>query len=104
MKYKFNHRYESDLHLGNDGSVKRIEAAAGDVVDLDDNEAAFIERDSPGALTEVREPKGKKAARAVEEPPANRMETGGRVRQDRTGDPGDAGAMTSADVATVVKG
>lgn len=42
----------------------------GDLVDLDDDTAAWVERDSPGCLRRV-EPEPE--ARAIDEAPANRM-------------------------------
>lgn len=110
-RYRFAHRYEAELRLLLDGSVSTIAGAEGDEVDLDDDVAAFIERDSPGALVEIKAKGKAKAqadvddetdARAPDGPRSDRMERG-RRRRDRQGDPGDAGAMTTADVASVVK-
>lgn len=87
-RYRVTRRYESGL-----GSY-----AEGDVVDLVDDFAAHINRDSPGTLElepayEALPP----AERAFDAPPQDRMVKSARKRQDRQGDPGDQGAMSRAD-------
>lgn len=99
-RFRFTQRYEAELRTDPGGGIKVVAAAEGDVVDLDEVEAAFIERDAPGTLAKVPEPK---AERSVDHPPKDRLSRGGRRRRDRAGDPSDAGPMTRADVATVVK-
>lgn len=63
----------------------------GQIVDLADEVAAWLNRDSPGRL---RPYKGRK--RAVTRAPRNRQVTEAQTRGRRqyTGDPGDGGAIT----------
>lgn len=86
MRYRATRRYQSGL-----GSFSE-----GDVVDLVDDVAAHINRDSPGTLEPVYDALPP-AERAFDAPPQDRMVKGARRRQDREGDPGDQGAMSRAD-------
>lgn len=63
--YRFTQRYRSSYGAGDEG----------DVVDLTDEHAADINRDSPGTLVPVETEE-----RAVEKPPANRQVTGAKNR------------------------
>lgn len=70
-RYELNHAYGS----ARDG-LRFGPWQAGEVVDLDPADAEWIERDSPGALTEV-----KAKAKEREQPPAaDRQHRGGRTR------------------------
>jgi len=68
MQYRVNHRYKSP----------GIALEAGAVVDLDEETAAFLERDSPGVLSPVV------AARDVSEPMQTRQVTAPTGRRSRT--------------------
>ena len=64
----------------------------GDQVELDDELAAYINRDSPGTLT------GSEAsAEWTGKSPTDRMVRSAQRRQDREGDPGDQGPITRDD-------
>lgn len=63
---------------------------AGQEVDLPEDMAAHINRDSPGTLEPVA------ATRQIDAPPADRMVKTAR-RRDRQGDPGDQGPITRDD-------
>lgn len=68
--------------------------ALGQEVDLPEDFAAHINRDSPGVLEPVAPEAA--GARQLERPPADRMVRNAR-RRDREGDPGDQGAITKTD-------
>lgn len=68
-QYTFTQRYRSSYGQGDEG----------DVVDLTEQQAADINRDSPGTLAPVvDEPDAE--TRALDAPPKNRQVTGGRKR------------------------
>lgn len=80
--------------------------AAGDVVQLVDDLAAHINRDSPGTLESVFEPGPEDDGRTLDAPPHDRMLKGAKKRgeNDRRGDPGDQGAMSRAEFKAVKDG
>ena len=85
-KYRFNWRYISSYG----GPWEE-----GEVVELDDELAEALGRDSPGVLGEVK-------ARALEAPPQDRQVKAAQTRRlDRQGDPSDQGAITKADYKAV---
>lgn len=55
----------------------------GDTVEIDEELAAAINRDSPGALVPVTAEPEPESARAVDKPPSDRMHRRGRTRGDR---------------------
>lgn len=67
---------------------------AGQEVDLPEDFAAHINRDSPGVLEPVAP--GEAEERQLTQPPTDRMVKSAR-RRDRQGDPGDQGAITKGD-------
>lgn len=69
-EYRFTQRYRSSYGAGDEG----------DVVDLTDEQAADINRDSPGTLVPVEAEQ-----RAVEKAPANRQVTGAKNRGEKGG-------------------
>lgn len=69
MQYRVMHRYRSAFY--------GLEAGA--IVDLDEETAAFLNRDSPGVLQPVT------ATRDVQEAPATRQVTAPTGRRSRTG-------------------
>lgn len=69
MQYRVMHSYRS-VYYGFE---------AGAVVDLDDETAAFLNRDSPGLLQPVA------ATRDVQDAPATRQVTAPTGRRSRTG-------------------
>ena len=71
MKYRVNWKYRA-WH-----DVQQIVLQEGEVVELDDDIAAWLKTDSPGLLSAVEE------ERAVEEPPQDRMVKRGKKRQAR---------------------
>lgn len=70
-RYTLNHNYRSFR----DG-VQYGPWAAGDEVELTDADAEWLERDSPGVLTEVKS----KSAERQQQPTADRQHRGGRNR------------------------
>lgn len=88
-KYTVQHRYFSYYNFKQLG-----EWQPGDVVDLEEDEAAFVQRDSPGCLVPYVD-----LRRAVEAAPHDRMvkKASSRQPKDRQGDPSDQGPITKAD-------
>mgnify|MGYP000860193563 CR=1 FL=1 len=79
--------------------------AEGDQVELEEDFAAHINRDSPGTLVltvdepvEAEEDEAEEGAesRQLDAPPSDRMVKNAR-RRDRRGDPGDQGPITKDD-------
>lgn len=86
-RYTANWRYESSYKF------QPLRLEAGQVVNLDDDVAEHIGRDSPGALTLVVETPVQvevESARMVDTPPQDRAV---RRRRDREGDPSDQGPI-----------
>jgi hypothetical protein len=79
----------------------------GAVVELTEEQAAWVEHDSPGCLMPAHEDNTvtdevKPDTRPADEAPQDRqIKEPPKRRQDRQGDPGDQGAMTKADFKAV---
>jgi hypothetical protein len=73
--YTVNRRYFSRRDGINFGPY-----AEGDVVELDPADAEWLNRDSPGVVTEVAKPKAERAPERQAAPAPNRQHKGGRNR------------------------
>lgn len=91
-KYTVNWDYSASFR------DKLLRFEQGEVVTLDEETAAWVNRDSEGCLTLVVETE----ARAMVEPPQDRMVKQAKTRKDRESHPNE-GAMSRNDFKAVTK-